>query len=765
MQTSNQFAEYDFNAAFNLSSPGLPGEVSPPVRLWRNGGSLPSSPASLNPPSASSAPSATSAYQSHPLTNALLEDLLNPSISSLDLCAIHKLSLPALADLLESDQFKLAQSCMKRINSSRTDFVQPEAEAIALVRTQDILKDKPETPAHAETQRKASAYVLPSMSQIRQGRNGGGAEQREAEGASQRPSPSSQAASPAPVGEVSRAASRRSAPGESEGASCPSPRPTESQPRQTQRASTSNPPPKTLVSHTNKLVHSKQSNNRTSVERAMMSHNKNKSLNALIAATVGAAASLAHAQNAFTYQGTLDENGAPANGTYDMRFSVWNDSASGPPDFQFGVTQTRSAVTVEDGLFTVSLDLGNEAFETFDPRFLQIEVRESGTGGYTELAPRSPLDFAPRSVFSLQSASTSALDLPLSLSGPPLSPLGATLNITNNDTSGAAFYAQAPTWGILGFAGDYSPYPPVTTPAGIFGVGEAVGVGGSSNNGSGILGITNNGYAGEFRTLSTNDGVPLYAHTAGAGNAAILARNATTGSAAVLRVTNASTSSSAYGVHSTITSTSPGGNSTALRGENRGEGFLGIGVWGSHNGSGWGIYGTSGSGGLAGNFAGNVFVSGSLSKGSGTFKIDHPLDPENMYLSHSFVESPDMKNIYDGVVTLNEDGTATVTMPSYFDALNTEFRYQLTCIGGYAPVYIAEEISERQFSIAGGSPGLKVSWQITGIRQDPFAQANPVIVEEQKSAHEQGRYLHPELYDQPEEKGIYYIDPDTQTQN
>jgi len=497
----------------------------------------------------------------------------------------------------------------------------------------------------------------------------------------------------------------------------------------------------------------------------MMSHNKNKSLNALIAATVGAAASLAHAQNAFTYQGTLDENGAPANGTYDMRFSVWNDSASGPPDFQFGVTQTRSAVTVEDGLFTVSLDLGNEAFETFDPRFLQIEVRESGTGGFTELAPRSPLDFAPRSVFSLQSASTSALDLPLSLSGPPLSPLGATLNITNNDTSGAAFYAQAPTWGILGFAGDYSPYPPVTTPAGIFGVGEAVGVGGSSNNGSGILGITNNGYAGEFRTLSTNDGVPLYAHTAGAGNAAILARNATTGSAAVLRVTNASTSSSAYGVHSTITSTSPGGNSTALRGENRGEGFLGIGVWGSHNGSGWGIYGTSGSGGLAGNFAGNVFVSGSLSKGSGTFKIDHPLDPENMYLSHSFVESPDMKNIYDGVVTLNEDGTATVTMPSYFDALNTEFRYQLTCIGGYAPVYIAEEISERQFSIAGGSPGLKVSWQITGIRQDPFAQANPVIVEEQKSAHEQGRYLHPELYDQPEEKGIYYIDPDTQTQN
>jgi hypothetical protein len=57
---------------------------------------------------------------------------------------------------------------------------------------------------------------------------------------------------------------------------------------------------------------------------------------------------------------------------------------------------------------------------------------------------------------------------------------------------------------------------------------------------------------------------------------------------------------------------------------------------------------------LAGNFSGNVSVSGSLSKGGGSFKIDHPLDPANKYLYHSFVESPDMKNIYDGVATLDE---------------------------------------------------------------------------------------------------------------
>src|SRR5690606_1929323 len=69
------------------------------------------------------------------------------------------------------------------------------------------------------------------------------------------------------------------------------------------------------------------------------------------------------------------------------------------------------------------------------------------------------------------------------------------------------------------------------------------------------------------------------------------------------------------------------------------------------------------------NFSGTVSVSGgvsvlgSLSKGSGTFVIDHPLDPENKLLYHSFVESPDVKNIYDGIVTLDENGEATVELP------------------------------------------------------------------------------------------------------
>ena len=178
-------------------------------------------------------------------------------------------------------------------------------------------------------------------------------------------------------------------------------------------------------------------------------------------------------------------------------------------------------------------------------------------------------------------------------------------------------------------------------------------------------------------------------------------------------------------------------------------------------GSGIDIDGTGGDGisvinasGLAGNFTGNVSVSGTLTKGMGTFKIDHPLDPENKFLYHSFVESPDMMNIYNGVITLDNNGEAAVKLPSYFKALNRDFRYQLTPIGSFAPLYVKAEISGNAFSIAGGQGGMRVSWQVTGVRKDPLAEKNRVQVEVQKSADEQGLYLHPQAYDLPPEKSL-----------
>lgn len=152
----------------------------------------------------------------------------------------------------------------------------------------------------------------------------------------------------------------------------------------------------------------------------------------------------------------------------------------------------------------------------------------------------------------------------------------------------------------------------------------------------------------------------------------------------------------------------------------------------------------------AGIFVGNVSISGNLAKSSGSFKIDHPLDPANKYLYHSFVESPDMKNIYDGVATLGADGTAVVTLPEWFGALNRDFRYQLTAIGAAGPnLHIAREISNNSFTIGGGPAGMKVSWQVTGIRQDAYANAHRIPVEQNKPREERGTYIHPELFGKP----------------
>jgi hypothetical protein len=158
--------------------------------------------------------------------------------------------------------------------------------------------------------------------------------------------------------------------------------------------------------------------------------------------------------------------------------------------------------------------------------------------------------------------------------------------------------------------------------------------------------------------------------------------------------------------------------------------------------------------GLAGLFSGNVQITGNISKGGGSFKIDHPLDPENKYLYHSFIESPDMMNIYNGNITTDANGEAVVELPSYFEALNRDFRYQLSVIGTFAQAIVAEEISNNRFTIKTSAPRVKVSWQVTGVRQDAYANKHRIPVEELKNENERGHYLYPEVFNQPEEKSI-----------
>jgi hypothetical protein len=157
----------------------------------------------------------------------------------------------------------------------------------------------------------------------------------------------------------------------------------------------------------------------------------------------------------------------------------------------------------------------------------------------------------------------------------------------------------------------------------------------------------------------------------------------------------------------------------------------------------------------AGYFVGDVDVTGTLNAGSKNFRIDHPLDPANRYLYHASVESSEMMNIYADNVTLDAAGEAVVELPGWFEALNRSFRYQLTAVGAPAPgLYVAEEIAGHHFKIAGGSAGLKVSWQVTAVRRDAFAKAHPLQVDVEKHETERGYYVHPELYGAPREQGI-----------
>jgi len=247
--------------------------------------------------------------------------------------------------------------------------------------------------------------------------------------------------------------------------------------------------------------------------------------------------------------------------------------------------------------------------------------------------------------------------------------------------------------------------------------------------------------------------------------------------------TGVSGSGGSTGVSGTGTSigVSGAGGPTGTYGSGTNSGVRGsstyVGVWGT--GTSWGMYaeatGTTGqnygiyaatdspTSGFAGYFENNVYVAGSLTKAGGGFQVDHPLEPGDRYLVHSFVEAPERLNVYSGVVTLGTNGRATVQLPRYFEQANRDFRYQLTAIGAAAPdLHVASGVSGNAFVIAGGANGLQVSWQVTGVRADAWATANPRAVEPTKPTAARGRYLHPTLYGKPATASIHRL-PDRVT--
>jgi hypothetical protein len=301
---------------------------------------------------------------------------------------------------------------------------------------------------------------------------------------------------------------------------------------------------------------------------------------------------------------------------------------------------------------------------------------------------------------------------------------GQALSTSGRGVYGYASAASGFTSGVYGRSDSTSGY-------GLYGIATASGSGTSY----GIYAQSNtaNGWAGYFFGYGLD---AVYVENAGGGRA--------------LRA-YASSDTAVWGSTDTGTAGVDG----------RASGSTGRGVYGrasSATGVNYGVYGrTDSPSGYAGYFLGNLHTTGTLSKSAGSFKIDHPQDPASQYLYHSFVESPDMKNIYDGVAVLDAQGEAEVQMPAWFEALNRDFRYQLTPIGAAMPnLHIAQEIQINAFRIAGGEPGLKVSWMVTGIRQDAYANAHRIPVEEAKPAGERGLYLHPVELGQPAELGLDY---------
>lgn len=527
-------------------------------------------------------------------------------------------------------------------------------------------------------------------------------------------------------------------------------------------------------------------------------------MHAISSTTVFAAVCSAALASPFTYQGTLHDNGQPANGTYDMVFQL----ADAPVLGFLLDSDAVNNVEVVDGLFTVEIDF-DDVLMNNDNRWLAIVVEG------TSLSPRTHLRPTPRAYNAIRANAAGSLEAPAFMSATnatlnalATSSTGTALLGTHTNSSGTAAgihgKSNSTSIGAIGVLGEIDPTSPGGVSSGVRGInngtgGSGIGVYGSQDgsgwgvygttpSGRGVYGQSESGTGMYARTVS---GSGLFAVHSTAGTQATLANedyaiealnNETDGVGTAVFASGGRTGiygeavNSGFGPSLTRTGVSgfaggfitgadtfygvQGFGQAPIEGGSRTSyGVYGGAQVGNSSNTAYGVFGeVFGPGGTkyAGYFAGNVHVQGTLSKLAGAFKIDHPLDPANKFLSHSFVESPEMMNIYNGVITLDADGNAIVELPDYFEALNRDFRYQLTAIGAPMPeLYIATEVSANQFKIAGGAPNARVSWEVTGVRQDASAITHPIIVEEDKPKQHLGRYLDPGAYGLGNEHAIH----------
>jgi len=476
-----------------------------------------------------------------------------------------------------------------------------------------------------------------------------------------------------------------------------------------------------------------------------------------------------------------DVNSKPLTGTVGVTFSLYKDQEGGAPLWM----ETQNVQPDKAGHYTVSLGsnasqgLPTSLFVAGEARWLGVQVQ-----GQAEQA-RTLLMSVPYALKALDAETIggkplSALQLAVpnggsssASFGSTKAPVANTITCTSgsgckknfvplfNSNGGAATVRDSiieENGSTLSVAGSVGLTGQISATASSISAavaandntsGGSAAVAGTSTNGTGVVAT---GITGLLGTGAGEDGVGVSA----SGNLGVYANGIAAGVYGV-----STTSTGVIGTSTNYIGVYGSGGATGVTGvSSSGPGVV------AQSATAWAVdaYGTStATGVLAGSasgwaawFNGNVDVDGNLSKAGGSFKIDHPLDPANKYLYHSFVESPDMMNIYNGNVTTDAQGDAVVPLPEWFETLNRDFRYQLTVIGQFAQAIVASEIADGRFSIKTDKPSVKVSWQVTGIRQDAWANAHRIPVEQEKPEVERGFYLHPELYGASEEKGVLW---------
>ena len=377
----------------------------------------------------------------------------------------------------------------------------------------------------------------------------------------------------------------------------------------------------------------------------------------LFAAVVAACvAQVAASAGPVTYQGVLNDAGGAASDTYDMIFDLYTDGTPGGPEV-IVATELVTNVVVEDGRFTVEIPFNPLAFNGED-RFLQIGCRPAGGGSFTTLLPRQLITDVPEAVHA---EVADVLSLPAELIGFTTEPTQGVLHVENTlINSGTAIKAESPWSAITARAGDTSGAPVLTiAPAGLIANGEQTGVSGASASGVGVLGAASTGSAGRFINTSTSSANPaLYARTP-------------------------STADDAFAIHGVLDAATAGSYSAAVRGESRATNGIitGIGVWGSHEGQGIGVYGTTDNGtgvrGLANSGSGvygraddgNAFRGFSAGAGrAGFFEINNTANEEAVILArtdstqsqaygvHAMIESTNPGS-YSAAVRAENNGT------------------------------------------------------------------------------------------------------------